>query len=176
MIYLEIELPQKGLRLVDELSEYFNTDRETMLSGRKMPYIKGKRVFMYYLTQELNWSLNKTAKICNLTDHSTIIHGIRRVMEDFKDPHLLGLYYRSQRTFRKVQIPREYMRTKKNGVRAKKVSQYTDTGELIKTWNSIDLAANSIDVSRQAIQQACKWGTSSGGYKWKIYETDSIRR
>lgn len=60
----------------------------------------------------------------------------------------------------------------KNNPRAKKVSQYDLDMNLIKTWDYLKLAANTLNITEKDIRNCCK-GTreSYKGYIWK-YEKD----
>lgn len=50
---------------------------------------------------------------------------------------------------------------------AKKVSQYSVDGVLIKTYNSLKEAAESVGISYQRIGNAIRQGRVSAHYLWK---------
>jgi hypothetical protein len=53
----------------------------------------------------------------------------------------------------------------------KKVNQYSLEGELIKTWEGINVAADTLGLSRSHITDCCKGRLrKTGGYVWKYFE------
>lgn len=53
----------------------------------------------------------------------------------------------------------------------KSISQLTLDGELIKCWDSIIDASNSLKINRCSIADVChnrKWKKTAGGYKWRF--------
>jgi hypothetical protein len=58
----------------------------------------------------------------------------------------------------------------KNG-RARKVNQYSINGELIKTWDYINQAAEAIGIHHANISACCRGRLkTSGGFVWKYEE------
>lgn len=53
----------------------------------------------------------------------------------------------------------------------KKVNQYSLEGELIKTWEGINVASDSLGLSRSHITDCCKGRLrKTGGFMWKYFE------
>lgn len=52
---------------------------------------------------------------------------------------------------------------------SRKVEQYTKTGELIRVWESMTLASESVGISISSISYCCRYFPkySAGGFKWR---------
>lgn len=58
----------------------------------------------------------------------------------------------------------------------KKVDQYALDGKLIRTWDGISVAADTLGVSRTHITDCCKGGLNkTGGFMWKYHEERCLK-
>lgn len=58
-----------------------------------------------------------------------------------------------------------YIKINKGCIKVNQIDQIT--GDLIKTWNSVKEAANSVGSETSAMSRACKRGHNCKGFKWQ---------
>ncbi|MBR3270022.1 chromosomal replication initiator protein DnaA [Candidatus Saccharibacteria bacterium] len=77
--------PTTPKRVVDKVAKSFNLTTAELKSKSRVAHIKNARqVAMYMLSEELHLSTPKIALEVGVKDHSTVIHGIRKVRQDLK--------------------------------------------------------------------------------------------
>ena len=65
---------------------------------------------------------------------------------------------------------KDIVKKKRTSPNAKKIIQLSISGEYIKTWNAISLAARTLNISRTNISECCNgYINYSGGFIWKHY-------
>ena len=77
--------PTTPKRIVDKVAKSFNLTTAELKSKSRVAHIKNARqVAMYMLSEELHLSTPKIALEVGVKDHSTVIHGIRKIRQDLK--------------------------------------------------------------------------------------------
>lgn len=77
--------PTTPKRVVDKVAKSFNLTTTELKSKSRVAHIKNARqVAMYMLSEELHLSTPKIALEVGVKDHSTVIHGIRKIRQDLK--------------------------------------------------------------------------------------------
>jgi len=77
--------PTTPKRIVDKVAKSFNLTTSELKSKSRVAHIKNARqVAMYLLSEELHLSTPKIALEVGVKDHSTVIHGIRKIKNDLK--------------------------------------------------------------------------------------------
>ena len=77
--------PVSAKQIVDKVAKYYNLTTKEMCSKSRVSHIKtARQVAMYILSHELNLSTNKIAAEVGVKDHSTVMHGIKKITSDLK--------------------------------------------------------------------------------------------
>lgn len=77
--------PTTPKRIVDKVAKTFDLTTAELKSKSRVAHIKNARqVAMYLLSEELHLSTPKIALEVGVKDHSTVIHGIRKIRQDLK--------------------------------------------------------------------------------------------
>ncbi|MBQ9029369.1 chromosomal replication initiator protein DnaA [Candidatus Saccharibacteria bacterium] len=72
-------------KIVEKVAKAYGLTVEEMTSKSRVSHIKNARqVAMYLLQEEANLSTNKIASEVGVKDHSTVMHGIRKIKKDLK--------------------------------------------------------------------------------------------
>lgn len=71
--------------IIDNVCNYFNIDKISLYSNsRKSEIVNARHVCMYLFKKHTNMSLQRISFYFNKTDHTTVLHGIKRI-ESNKD-------------------------------------------------------------------------------------------
>lgn len=77
--------PTTAKRIVDKVAKYYNLTTTELKSKSRVAHIKNARqVAMFLLKTELSMSTPKIAAEVGVKDHSTVIHGIKKIEQDLK--------------------------------------------------------------------------------------------
>ena len=77
--------PTTTKRIVDKVAKYYNLSPSELKSKSRVAHIKNSRqVAMYLLSNELHLSTTKIATEVGVKDHSTVMHGIKKIKEDLR--------------------------------------------------------------------------------------------
>ncbi|MBQ3293081.1 chromosomal replication initiator protein DnaA [Candidatus Saccharibacteria bacterium] len=77
--------PTTAKRIVDKVAKYYNLTTTELKSKSRVANIKNARqVAMFLLKTELSISTPKIAAEVGVKDHSTVIHGIKKIEQDLK--------------------------------------------------------------------------------------------
>ena len=72
-------------RIVDKVAKYYNLSTSELKSKSRVANIKNARqIAMYLLSEELHLSTTKIATEVGVKDHSTVMHGIKKIKQDLK--------------------------------------------------------------------------------------------
>ena len=72
-------------QIVEKVAKYYNLTTKELCSKSRVANIKNARqVAMYILKKELNLSTTKIATEVGVKDHTTVMHGIKKIQEDLK--------------------------------------------------------------------------------------------
>src|SRR6266487_7164455 len=76
----------------------------------------------------------------------------------------------------KENAERKVFPTRENKTSSRRVVQKTLDGEVVRVWNSIRLASNTLEIDGSCISECCsKKQNTAGGWYWMYYE-DYIER
>ncbi len=77
--------PTSSKRIIDKVAKYYQLTTEEMRSKSRVSNIKNARqIAMYLLSKELSMSTTKIATEVGVKDHSTVMHGIKKIENDLK--------------------------------------------------------------------------------------------
>ncbi|MBQ8985514.1 chromosomal replication initiator protein DnaA [Candidatus Saccharibacteria bacterium] len=77
--------PTSPKRIVDRVAKYYQLSTAELKSKSRVANIKNARqVAMYLLQEELSLSTTKIATEVGVKDHSTVMHGIKKIQNDLK--------------------------------------------------------------------------------------------
>ena len=77
--------PVSAKQIVEKVAKYYNLPVKEMCGKSRVAHIKNARqVAMFLLSQELNLSTNKIAAEVGVKDHTTVMHGIKKINNDLK--------------------------------------------------------------------------------------------
>lgn len=77
--------PTTPKQIVDKVAKYYNLTAKELCSKSRVAHIKtARQVAMYILSKELNLSTNKIASEVGVKDHSTVMHGVKKISSDLK--------------------------------------------------------------------------------------------
>ncbi|MBQ3352802.1 chromosomal replication initiator protein DnaA [Candidatus Saccharibacteria bacterium] len=77
--------PLSPKQIVDKVAKYYNLTTKEMCSKSRVANIKNARqITMFILSKELNLSTNKIASEVGVKDHTTVMHGIKKIEKDLK--------------------------------------------------------------------------------------------
>ena len=72
-------------QIVEKVAKYYDLSAKELCSKSRVSNIKNARqVAMYVLKKELNLSTTKIATEVGVKDHTTVMHGIKKIQEDLK--------------------------------------------------------------------------------------------
>ena len=82
--------PTSPKQVVDKVAKYYQLTSKELCSKSRVANIKNARqVAMFILSEELNLSTNKIAAEVGVKDHTTVMHGIKKIKNDLKLNFLL---------------------------------------------------------------------------------------
>lgn len=71
--------------IVEKVAKYYNLSVKEMCGKSRVSHIKNARqVAMFILSKELNLSTNKIASEVGVKDHTTVMHGVKKIENDLK--------------------------------------------------------------------------------------------
>ena len=77
--------PTTSKQIVDKVAKYYDLTAKEMCSKTRVSHIKtARQIAMFLLSKELNLSTNKIASEVGVKDHTTVMHGIRKIESDIK--------------------------------------------------------------------------------------------
>ena len=77
--------PVSPKQIVEKVAKYYNLPVKEMCGKSRVSNIKtARQVTMYLLSKELNLSTNKIAAEVGVKDHTTVMHGIKKIQNDLK--------------------------------------------------------------------------------------------
>jgi len=77
--------PVSAKQIVDKVAKYYDLTTKEMCSRSRVANIKNARqVAMFILSKELSLSTNKIASEVGVKDHTTVMHGIKKIEQDLK--------------------------------------------------------------------------------------------
>lgn len=77
--------PISSKQIVEKIARYYHLSTKEMCGKSRVANIKNARqVTMFILSKELNLSTNKIAAEVGVKDHTTVMHGIKKIEQDLK--------------------------------------------------------------------------------------------
>ena len=77
--------PTSPKQIVEKVAKYFNLPVKEMCGKSRVAHIKtARQIAMFLLSKELNLSTNKIAAEVGVKDHTTVMHGIKKIEKDLK--------------------------------------------------------------------------------------------
>ena len=77
--------PTSPKQIVDKVAKYYNLSIKEMCSKSRVANIKtARQIAMFLLSKELSLSTNKIALEVGVKDHTTVMHGIKKIENDLK--------------------------------------------------------------------------------------------
>lgn len=77
--------PVSSKQIVEKVAKYYQLTTTELKSKSRVSNIKtARQVAMFILSKELNMSTNKIAEEVGVKDHSTVMHGIKKIETDLK--------------------------------------------------------------------------------------------
>ena len=77
--------PTSPKQIVEKVAKYYNLPVKEMCGKSRVSHIKtARQVAMYILSRELKLSTNKIAAEVGVKDHTTVMHGIKKIEKDLK--------------------------------------------------------------------------------------------
>lgn len=77
--------PTSPKQIVEKVAKYYNLPVKEMCGKSRVAHIKtARQVAMFILSNELNLSTNKIAAEVGVKDHTTVMHGIKKIKQDLK--------------------------------------------------------------------------------------------
>ena len=77
--------PLSPKQVVEKTAKYYQLSPKELCSKSRVAHIKNARqVAMFLLSKDLNLSLNKIATEVGVKDHTTVMHGVRKIEKDLK--------------------------------------------------------------------------------------------
>ena len=77
--------PVSPKQIVEKVAKFYDLSSKELCSKTRVTHIKtARQVAMYLLSSELNLSTNKIASEVGVKDHTTVMHGIKKIKEDLK--------------------------------------------------------------------------------------------
>ncbi len=77
--------PISPKQIIDKVAKYYNLSTTELKSKSRVANIMlARQVAMYLLSKELNLSTNKVALEVNVKDHTTVMHGIKKIDNNLK--------------------------------------------------------------------------------------------
>lgn len=82
--------PVSEKQIVDKVAKYYNLSVKEMCGKSRVAHIKtARQVAMFLLQKELSMSTTKIAASVGVSDHTTVMHGIKKIENDLKLNFLL---------------------------------------------------------------------------------------
>ncbi len=77
--------PTSPKQIIEKVAKYYNLSIKEMCGKSRVSHIKtARQVSMFILSKELNLSTNKIALEVGVKDHTTVMHGIKKIEKDLK--------------------------------------------------------------------------------------------
>jgi len=77
--------PTTAKHIVDKVAKYYQITTSDLKSKSRISNIKtARQIAMYLLHEELSLSTNKIASEVGVKDHTTVLHGIKKIQKDLK--------------------------------------------------------------------------------------------
>ena len=77
--------PISSKQIVDKVAKYYNLSVKELTGKSRISHIKtARQVAMFILSKELSLSTNKIATEVGVKDHTTVMHGIKKIEKDLK--------------------------------------------------------------------------------------------
>ena len=77
--------PVSSKQIVEKVAKYYNLPVKEMCGKSRVAHIKtARQVTMFLLSTELNLSTNKIAAEVGVKDHTTVMHGVKKIEKDLK--------------------------------------------------------------------------------------------
>lgn len=77
--------PTSSKQIVDKVAKYYQLTTKEMCSKSRVDHIKtARQVAMFLLSKELSMSTTKIAAEVGVKDHTTVMHGIKKIENDLK--------------------------------------------------------------------------------------------
>ena len=77
--------PVSPKQVVEKVAKYYDLSVKELCSKTRVTHIKtARQVAMYLLSNELNLSTNKIANEVGVKDHTTVMHGVKKIDHDLK--------------------------------------------------------------------------------------------
>lgn len=77
--------PTSPKQIVEKVAKYYNLSVKELTGKSRVAHIKtARQVAMFILSNELNLSTNKIAAEVGVKDHTTVMHGIKKIKQDLK--------------------------------------------------------------------------------------------
>ena len=77
--------PISHKQIVEKVAKYYNLSVKEMCSKSRVSNIKtARQIAMFLLSKELSFSTNKIAAEVGVKDHTTVMHGIKKIENDLK--------------------------------------------------------------------------------------------
>ena len=77
--------PVSSKQIVDKVAKYFQLTTKEMCSKSRVDHIKtARQITMFLLSKELSMSTTKIAGEVGVKDHTTVMHGIKKIEQDLK--------------------------------------------------------------------------------------------
>ena len=77
--------PVSSKQVVEKVAKYYQLTTKEMCGKSRVSNIKtARQVAMFILSKELNLSTNKIAAEVGVKDHTTVMHGIKKIEKDLK--------------------------------------------------------------------------------------------
>ena len=77
--------PTSAKQIVEKVAKYYNLSTKELTSKSRVAHIKtARQVAMFLLSTELGLSTNKIANEVGVKDHTTVMHGIKKIKQELK--------------------------------------------------------------------------------------------
>ena len=77
--------PTSSKQIVDKVAKYYNLTTKELCSKTRVSHIKtARQVAMFLLSKELSMSTTKIASEVGVKDHTTVMHGVKKIENDLK--------------------------------------------------------------------------------------------
>ena len=77
--------PVSAKQIIEKVAKYYNLPVKEMCGKSRVTHIKtARQVAMFLLSKELNLSTNKVASEVGVKDHTTVMHGVKKIEGDLK--------------------------------------------------------------------------------------------
>ena len=77
--------PTSSRQILDKVAKYYNISTKEMCGKSRISNIKtARQIAMFLLSEELSMSTTKIASEVGVKDHTTVMHGIKKIKSDLK--------------------------------------------------------------------------------------------